>query len=275
MSSFLALLSAASWGAADFLGGLATRKSDRVFSVLILSQFTGLAAVAIAVSIIGGDLVVRDIPWAGAAGVSGAVGLALLYRGLAVGTMSVVAPLSAVMAALVPVTWGLISGERPSILAVIGIPLALISIGLVSGFAIGRLRRGLGLLEGLGAGMGFGAFYVLIANTESAEVWALTFARIASVVVLVAVAMLVRAPLRPGVGVGWLIVGAGLIDTAANLLFLLAERRGLLTLVSVIAALYPAGTVLLARFVLHERLTRLQLVGLGVAAVGIVLISAS
>lgn len=274
MSSLLAFLSAISWGAADFLGGLATRRSGRVFSVIVLSQTAGLVGVAIAAGLIGGDLVAGDIGWAGTAGVSGAVGLVLLYRGLAVGTMSVVAPLSAIMAAVVPVSWGLITGERPSLVAMVGIPIALASIGLVTGLAIGRLERGPGLLEGIGAGIGFGTFFILIANTESAEVWTLTFARVTSVVVLLTAALIVRAPLRPGPGVLWLIVGAGLIDTGANLLFLLAERRGLLTLVAVISALYPAGTVLLARLVLHERLTRSQLLGLGVAALGIALISA-
>ena len=273
MSPFLALLSALSYGAADFLGGIATRKSERVFSVVVISQMVGLSLILVSLAVTGGDLVQGDVGWAAAGGVAGATGLLLLYRGLSIGTMSVVAPLSAILTAVVPVGWGIVTGERPSPLAAVGILIALIAIVLVSGG--GRpINRGPGLLEGIGAGIGFGVFFILISNTESAELWTLTFARLSSISVIAAVALIVGAPLRPGKGVGRLIIGAGVLDMIANLLFLLAERRGLLTLVSVISALYPASTVVLARIVLHERLTRVRLIGLGLAAVGVGLISA-
>jgi drug/metabolite transporter (DMT)-like permease len=273
MSPFLALLSALFFGSADFLGGLATRKSGRVFSVVILSQVAGLTVVLLALALTGGDLIREDIGWAAGGGVAGSAGLLLLYRGLSIGTMSVVAPLSAILTAVVPVSWGLIIGERPSAVALVGIPLALVAIALVSGARVGRLQRGAGMLEGIGAGVGFGVFFILIANSESSELWTLTFARIASISVILAIAVLSRASLRPGRGSGRLILGAGVIDMIANLLFLMAERRGLLTLVSVITALYPASTVLLARIVLQERLTRAQWIGLFLAAVGVGLIS--
>jgi len=274
MSAFLALLSAVSFGSGDFLGGLATRKSGRVFSVVILSQLAGLAIVLVALAASGGELIGEDIGWAAGAGVTGSVGLVLLYRGLSVGTMSVVAPLSAILTAVVPVSWGLITGERPSLTALFGVPLALAAIALVSGARVGRFHRGPGIIEGIGAGVGFGVFFILISNSDSAELWTLTFARFASISVILAVALISRASLRPGPGTGWLIIGAGTIDMAANLLFLLAERRGLLTLVSVITALYPASTVVLARLVLHEQLTRAQWIGLFLAAAGVGLISA-
>ena len=274
MSPFLALMSALSWGTADFLGGIATRKSGRVLSVIILSQLAGVALVVVALLFLGGDLVDGDIGWAAAAGMGGGVGLVLLYRGLSIGTMSVIAPLSAITAAVVPVAWGLLTGERPSLPATIGIPLALAAIALVSGAHLKGFLSSSGLLEALGAGIGFGAFFILIANTESAELWSLTFARVASIVLLLAVALLTRVPMRPGKGVGWLIVGAGTLDTAANLLFLLAERRGLLTLVAVVSSLYPASTVILARIVLDERITKAQWIGLGLAALSVGLISA-
>lgn len=274
MSPFLAFLSAMSWGAADFLGGIATRKSGRVFSVLIFAQLAGLTMVVMWLVLVGGDLVGEDIGWAGVAGVIGAAGLVLLYRGLAIGTMSVVAPLSAIMTAVVPVSWGLITGERPGVLASIGIPVSLVAIALVSRAGAGRFQFGPGVLNGVSSGVGFGTFFILIANTESAEVWTLTFARIASISVLLATALILRAPVRPERRFAWLIVGAGVLDMIANLLFLVAERRGLLTLVSVISALYPASTILLARFVLRERITVSQLGGLGLAAVGVGLISA-
>ena len=274
MSAFLALLSSMSYGAADFLGGLATRRTGKVFSVVVLSQVAGLAMVLVALAITGDDLNSADIGWAAGAGIFGALGLVGLYRGLSIGTMSVVAPLSAVMTALVPVGWGLVSGERPSMLALAAIPVALIAIALVSGAAGSQVERGPGLAEAFGAGVGFGIFFILLAQTESSELWTLTFARVASISVLSFIAIVGGRGLRPGRGAGWLIVGAGMIDMAANLLFLLAERRGLLSLVSLVTALYPAGTVLLARIVLHERLSRAQLIGLGCAAVGVAMIAA-
>jgi len=274
MSIFLASLSALSFGAADFLGGLATRRSGRVFSVVVLSQAVGLSIVLVALAVGRPALDAGDIGWAAGAGVAGSAGLVLLYRGLSIGTMSLVAPLSAVMGALVPVGWGLITGERPGLLAFVGVPIALAAIALVSGAASNRGLNGPGMKEGIGAGVGFGVFFILIAQSESAELWTLTFARAASISALVVMATVARATLRPGPGVGWVIAGAGVLDTTANLLFLMAERRGLLTLVAVIAALYPASTVLLARVVLDERLSRSQLLGLGLAALGIALIAA-
>ncbi len=273
MSALLAFLSAVSFGGADFLGGIATRKSGRVFSVVVLSQLVGLTLILISLAVTGGDLIREDVGWAAGGGVCGAAGLVLLYRGLSIGTMSVVAPLSAIMTAVVPVSWGLISGERPSIVALLGVPVSLVAIALVSGARPG-LRRGPGLVEGLGAGVGFGLFFILIANSESSELWTLTFARVASISVLLGLALAGGAVLRPGKGLVWLIAGAGAVDMLANLLFLLAERRGLLTLVAVISALYPASTVVLAKVVLHEHLTRSQWAGLIFAGLGVGLISA-
>lgn len=274
MSIFLAFLSSVSFGAADFLGGLATRRSGRVFAVVVLSQVLGLSLVLVALAVGRPELIAGDIGWAAAAGVAGSAGLVLLYRGLSIGTMSVVAPLSAVMGAVVPVAWGLITGERPSLPALVGVPIALAAVGLVSGAASNRGVRGPGMLEGIGAGVGFGVFFILIAQSGSAELWTLTFARIASISMLIVVATVTGATLRPGPGVVKVVAGAGVLDMVANLLFLMAERRGLLTLVAVIAAMYPAATVVLARMVLHERLSRSQFIGLGLAAVGIGLIAA-
>jgi drug/metabolite transporter (DMT)-like permease len=273
MSPFLAFLSAVAFGGADFLGGLATRKSGRVFSVVVLSQVAGLAMVLVVLAISGGELIESDIGWAAGGGVAGSAGLVLLYRGLSIGTMSVVAPLSAILTAVVPVGWGLMTGERPSLLALLGIPLALVAIALVSGARLGQFRQGAGTIEGIGAGVGFGVFFILIANSDSAELWTLTFARLASISVIITIALVSRASLRPGKGSGRLILGAGTIDMVANLLFLMAERRGLLTLVSVVTALYPASTVVLARIFLLERLSRTQWIGLFLAAVGVALIS--
>jgi uncharacterized membrane protein len=146
MSIFLAFLSSVSFGAADFLGGLATRRSGRVFAVVVLSQVVGLSVVLAALAIGRPELLAGDIGWAAGAGVAGSAGLVLLYRGLSIGTMSVVAPLSAVMGALVPVAWGLITGERPSLPALVGVPVALAAVGLVSGAVSNRGLRGPGMM---------------------------------------------------------------------------------------------------------------------------------
>lgn len=275
MSAFLALLSAVTFGAGDFLGGIATRRTRSAITVVVTSQLVGLALVAAVLLVVGGDLDSGDWVWAGGAGVCGASGLLLLYRGLSIGTMSLVAPVSAILTAVVPVGWGLVTGERPSLVAGLGVGLALLAVILVSGAGSpGGLRVGPGILEAIGAGFGFGIFFILIAETTSAELWTLTFARVASISVLAVVAAVGRISLRPAGGAGGVIAAAGVFDMVANLLFLLAERRGLLTLVAVITSLYPASTVLLARVVLHERLARTQVIGLGLAATGIALISA-
>lgn len=273
MSPLFALLSSISYGAADFLGGLATRRSGRVFAVVVLSQLVGLAAVVTALVFIGGDFEPGDAAWASGAGISGSLGLVLLYRALAIGTMSVLAPISAVVGALVPVAWGLIAGEQPGVVALGALPVAVVAIGLVGGGpGVGTLK-GPGLAEALGAGIGFGGFFILIAQSEAGELWTLTFIRVASISVLVLIAVSARMPLRPGAGVAGLVVAAGVLDMMANLLFVLAERRGLLTLVAIVVALYPAGTVLLARVVLNERISRVQLAGLGLAGAAVVMVA--
>ena len=190
MSPLLALLSAVTFGSADFLGGLATRKSERVFAVVVVSQVAGLAMVLAVLAVSGGELIREDIGWAAGGGVAGSAGLILLYRGLSVGQMSVVAPLSAILTAIVPVGWGLLSGERPSAIALVGIPLALVAIALVSGARLGQLGSGPGVIEGIGAGVGFGVFFILIANSDSAELWTLTFARFASISMIILIAVL-------------------------------------------------------------------------------------
>ena len=273
MSVLLGLLSSLAFGAADFFGGLATRRTDRVFAVVLLSQVAGLSMVVVALLVVGGDLATADIGWGAAAGLSGTLGLVLLYRGLSIGLMSVVAPLSALMTALVPLGWGLLSGERPSALALAAVPVVLVAIALVSGIA-GGVHRGPGLIEALGAGVLFGVFFIFMAQTDSSELWILTFARVASISALALIALPRGLQLRGVRGAGRLVVAAGVLDMAANLLFLLAERRGLLALVAVITALYPAGTVLLARVVLHEQISRPQRIGLAFAAIGVAMIAA-
>jgi drug/metabolite transporter (DMT)-like permease len=277
----LGLLSAVAYGAADFFGGLASRRSA-VASVVVTSQAISIGVLAVLLAVAPGDPpLLRDVGLGGIAGVVGCAGLVLLYRGLAVGRMSVVAPVTAVGAAVLPVTWGLGTGERPSAAALVGVALALVAVVFVSRSPEGErvVERAAGgrveLLLALGAGCAFGVVFILLGSTsDDAGFWPLVGARPVSVVVLTVGALVARQPVRPRREDRAMVAATGVLDIGANALYLVAIRSGLLSLVAVLGSLYPAMTVVLARFVLAERLTRGQVVGLGLAAAGVALIAA-
>ena len=284
MAVVLGLLVAATYGAADFFGGLSAKRSP-LAAVVVLSQLTGLAVVVVLVPIGGGEPTAHNLLLGAAAGAFGGIGLVCLYRGLAVGRMSVVAPITAVGAAVVPVGWALVArGERPSTPALVGVAMAVVAVAFISRSAdeaVDGDHRPLAsaatmLTLATIAGLGFGAVFVLLAETSAdAGFWPLVGARASSISMLALGAVATKRTLRPGRGgAGWLIAWAGALDMTANALFLLAARRGLLALVAVLSSLYPAATVVLARVVLHERLGRIQLAGLGLAGAGIMLIAA-
>ena len=283
--ALLALGSATLYGAADFIGGMTSRRADTV-AVVILSQSAGMVFVALLLGVFGTPIPAsREWMWGAAAGVAGGVGVALLYRALAVGVMSLVAPVTAVCAVAVPVvvavTW---LGERPQLPASVGIGLALLAIVLVSHSANStdplepgdeggqrRHRQGLGLA--LASGVAIGLFFLALARTSAeAGLWPLLIARVSSVtffcVLLFASGRSLRMPPR----VALMVTVGGIVDMLANLLYLLASRQGPLTLVVTLSSLYPASTVLLARFLLHERLTSRQWVGVVLALAAIVMI---
>lgn len=268
------------YGVADFVGGLASRRAP-LLPVLLISQLFGtLLLLAAFPFVVDGDASTSALGWGAAAGIAGAAGVTLLYRGLSLGRMSIVAPSASVNAASLPVIYGLATGERPGALAILGVLVALAAIALVSRAAEspeeieGGLLRQPGLLDGLGAGVCFGLFFIFLSFAPSdSSLWPLVGARVASLSVFVAAAVVTRAAVRPPTGSLRLIAGAGLLDVLANLIYLLATREGLLSLVAVLTSLYPAATVLLARVLLKERLVRIQLVGLGLAAVGVTLIA--
>jgi len=281
MASVLALLSAATFGAGDFLGGLATRRSGPATTVVFVAHVIGLAMLAALTPLFGIDAGAGDVAWGAFGGIAGAVGLVLLYRGLAIGTMSVVAPITALGSALVPVVWGLLSGERPAAWALVGAALSLIAIYLVSQPADSvRVAwpdwRSAGLPEAVGAGVGFGVFFILLAETSSGSgLIPLVAARIASVTVLGVLALsLGRRRWLEGPGL-LLAIGAGVFDAGANALFLAAARTGLLSLVAVLSSLYPVSTIVLARVVLEERIGQVQAMGLAAGLAGVVLIAAA
>jgi drug/metabolite transporter (DMT)-like permease len=276
----LGLVVALTYGAGDFLGGLASR-AQSVATVVVASQACGLGLVVVALVVDGSDPAAGDVALGVLAGSAGLVGLLLLYRGLAVGTMGVVAPVTAVGAAVVPLAVGLATGERPSPLALVGAAVALAAVVLVaSGSEEGGGRRAAPagrseLLLALGAGAGFGLVFVILdATSEDSGFWPLLGARVASVSLVAAWLASAGRPLRPRPGTGWAVVGAGVLDMTANACYLLAVREGLLSLVAVLSSLYPAATVVLARWFLGERLRPAQVAGLGLGLAGVALIAA-
>jgi drug/metabolite transporter (DMT)-like permease len=294
MAIVLGLLVALFYGSGDFFGGLAAKRTPAV--TVVLGSFSLATALIVAITV-GRELVgspptphAADL-WLGVAvGLTGPVAVGLLYRGLAMGRMSVVAPITAVVAAIVPLVWALVDGERPSTLALAGVAVALLSIVLVAGApehddhpedgATAPLAKV--VPPAVASGLGFGALYVLLSETsDDAGLYPLLVARpVAVVATAVAAIVLVRRGRRPlrdivPVRAAWpAVAGAGVLDITANGIYLAATNAGLLSIVAVLSSLYPATTVLLARVVLGERLHRVQVVGLVLAAGGIAAMAA-
>jgi drug/metabolite transporter (DMT)-like permease len=272
-SILLAGLSALVWGSADYCGGRATTRGN-AFAVTVVSQLFGLPLIALAVVLIPGHFYLSDLPWALLAGAAGLVGIVLLYQGLASGAMAVVAPVTAVTGAIVPMLVGLATEQLPTAIALVGAVCAVIAIALVSlgpRHASGHVSlRIIGLA--LGAGALFGIFFSLLAQTHpDSGMWPLVSVRAASLALGLLIMARRRIPVSvPRETLGW--VGyAGIGDIAANALFLLATRHGLLSVVAPVAALYPVSTVLLALTLDRERVRPIQIAGLGLAATALVL----
>jgi uncharacterized membrane protein len=277
----LAVLSAAAFGAGDFLGGLASRRSSPL-RVVAVSQLYGLALIVALLPALPPDVFsIDDLLWGAAAGMSGGAGLVALYRGLSRARMGVVAPVTAGVGAMVPALFGLLAGERPSAVAMSGVVIALVAIFIVgrptasSGEDTGAGGRDArGLPEAIAAGIGFGAFFIFLSNASAASgVWPLIGARLGSLTLLWLLLTALPGKVSIRAETNPLILGAGLLDIAANALFLYATRGGLLALVAVLSSLYPAATVLLARLVLREHLSRFQVGGVVLALAGMTLIA--
>jgi drug/metabolite transporter (DMT)-like permease len=225
---------------------------------------------------LGGSPSGADFGYGALAGLAGAAGVAMLYGGLASGAMSLVAPITGVVAVLVPIAVGVGSGERPAALQYAGIIAAVAAVALLSGGVSRDARLGRRtLLLALGAGIGFGLFYVAIAKTSTAaNLWPLVAARGASVTALLAVTVIARRTPSFGAANPLVIIGAGVLDVTANALYLLAVHGGLLSIVAVLVSLYPVSTVLCSMVVLGERLRTVQVAGVGAAIVAVVLITA-
>jgi drug/metabolite transporter (DMT)-like permease len=269
----LALASSLSWGLSDFLGGLQSRRRP-LLTVIFLTQAAGFTAVALTLAIRGEGPPdgAGWIAWAALASVAGVTGLSAFYRGLATGAMGVVAPISSA-AAVVPLAVGLATGERPHPAQAAGIALAIAGVVMASREEGGANAAGAGLA--IVAALGFGGFFVGIAEASKSDVlWALGASRACSVAFLTCAVLALRPQMPRTAREYGALAAIGVLDTTANLLFALATTQGLVSVVAVLGSLYPIVTVLLARFFLHERLRAVQRVGAVGALAGAALISA-
>jgi drug/metabolite transporter (DMT)-like permease len=278
-----ALVGALFYGGGDFVGGLASRRIAPV-RVVTISAVTGAVLLVPLASLVPGKWTAEALLWGAASGVANAIAIALLYAALAIGPMSILSPLTAVLSAAVPVAIGVASGERLSPLAITGILLALVGtvlVGAVRGSAAVRPSVR-GLLYAAGSGIAIGVVLTLLDRApDDSGLVPLLFNRATSAVVLGAVvAVLAVNGMRRGVAVtaGWrsglaLAIACGLLDLAANSLILLALRSGELGITSVVVALYPVGTILLAATLLKERLAALQWTGLALALAAVALLA--
>lgn len=278
MAVLLSLLTAACYGAGDFFGGLAA-KGMRVIQVVAFSHLIGLAGVLAVAPVLADTFTWRDLGLGALGGLAGGVGVGLLYRRLAVGPMSVVAPLTAVTSAAVPAAWGVASGDSLSGWAWLGVAIALVAITLVSSVSDGDGAQVTPMVvaESLLSGVGFGTFFIFLDAAEGATApWPVVGARLITSALLLTVLLVgSRATLPTGRSNWGLIALVGLFDTGSNVTFLYATDEGLLTLVAVLSSLYPIATVVLARVVLDERMTPRQRWGFVAAMVATGLIAAA
>lgn len=285
-----AVLSGLSYGASDFSGALATKKNNAAL-VTIVVQIVSLVALGGALYLLDdGTLIAKDLAWGAVAGIGATVGLTTFYKALATGPMSTAASVTGLVGSLVPVATGLLLGEVPNDITLAGIALAIPAAIVVSVGAVGlrsiaadanprartlsrsraSVTRGLSVI----AGFGFGLFFVALAQTSGdGGLYPLLGARSASILVLTLVLSTTRSWERVDSGAWPAIAVAGVLDCSANSLYLLALEGGSFTWVAAVVSLYPVGTVLLARLILKEHITRVQLGGLAAAAAALVLIS--
>ncbi len=272
VSAGLGLASAASFGTADFCGGVASKRAQ-VFGVLTIARASGLAIITtLAVMTHEQFPSPRELLWGAAAGLVGGIALPALYRALATGKMGIAAPITSVLSAALPVVVSAASEGLPRPLQIAGLILALVALWFISR-PEGKLRpQGIGLA--LFAGLGFGSFLVFMRQaTRTAVYWPLAVAIATSLVVAIVILIAQRGAL-PQFGLLPLSCAAGVLDSFGNYFFILASQRGRLDVAAVLSSLYPAVTVLLARLVLKERFTRVQFAGVTAAIIAVPLITA-
>jgi len=273
----LSLVAAVSYGLADFVGGAASKRTSP-WAVALVAQLAGAAALLLLSLVVGGSPTRGDLAWGTAAGLFNGVGTAFLYRGLSDGRMGVVAPVSGVGAAALPVIVGLLTGERPATPVWVGIAAALPGIWLVSREPAGAAPasgRGSGLLDGALAGLGFGALFACLAQIpEEAGYLPLVLNQLVGGAAIVVIALLMGGSWVPREPAALLGAVGGLLAAAATGAFLLATQTGFLTVAAVLTSLYPAVTVVLAATVLREHVHRGQAWGLVLCLTAVALVAA-
>ncbi len=269
------LLAAAFWGAGDFGGGIAAKRLP-VFLALLGTQLVGLAGAVVAAAVLGEGLPsAADAAWAATGAILGSVGLAGLYRALADGQMGVVAPITGVLTAAIPVAVGIATAGLPAPARLAGFGLAIVAIVLVSIADDGSTGRG-GILLAIGAGVSFGLYSTCVGQVQEGVFGPLVVARATGAALVLAIVLASRTPVRASfrgkrrlLGVVTLV---GVLDLAGNASFLVAAQAGGLALAAVLGSLYPVTTVVLAAAILREPIGRIHAVGIAVAALATILI---
>ena len=271
--ALLSLAAAISWGAGDFSGGVASRKSN-VYGVVLVAYVVGLIFTIIMA------LIVHDpwpgwhsMAWGAAAGVAGGVGLTSLYRSLAIGTMGINAPIASVVTGILPIAFTFLTLGLPTRTQLAGFILALVAIWLIA-MPPGGLARPKGIGLALLAGVGFSGFllFIKLAGSE-AKFWPLAGARAASFIVVALFAIATGQDWKPQRSFLPAKILCGIFDSVGNFLFIFAVARGRLDVAAVLSSLYPASTLILARMVLKERIAKLQAVGIALALMSVALIA--
>ncbi len=273
VAAALALTAAGCWGAGDFSGGLAARRSDPLRSVLFVYSVGLLALIVVALARGEPLSPASDLGWGALAGLFGMLGVILLFRAFTTGRMGIAAPVSGVLATALPVVFNAFTQGLPGYLQLVGFVIALIGIWLLSRpESIGGRPAGLGLA--IVAGLCFGSFFITLDQVSKASTfWPLVSGRLTACAAMLVYSLLTRRPM-PMQGLPWgLFVLAGILDVAGNVVFLLAVQYGRLDVGAVLASLYPAFTAVLARITIKENITRLQMVGVSAAMLAIVLIT--
>jgi drug/metabolite transporter (DMT)-like permease len=273
MTLALALGGAVLYGFADFSGGFASKRLP-AWGVTYWSQSIGVVGLVAGLILVPAELVTAaDILWGAAAGFGGLIGVGLLYRSLAEGTMAIVSPMTAATTAAIPVLVDLATGGSLSPLAIVGVVLAFIAIATIAGERSERHLSPRLLLMALAAGTGFAAFFIAIAQTsEASGFWPLVGARAVTIPLGFLLHRSLESKMRPSrTSMRW-VAAAGLLDMGANLFVAVALQRGPLGIVSVLTSLYPVITALAAVVIVGEKLTRIQLAGVGTAMAAVVLL---
>jgi drug/metabolite transporter (DMT)-like permease len=282
MAVALALVSAVLYGVSDYVGGRASRRSPATAVALVAELVVFTLCIVIIPLIESDGPTSRAIWWGLAAGITSSIGVVGLYVALARGNMTVVAPVTGIVAAIVPVAVGIATGDRPSPLAVTGIVSAVVAVALIGGIA-GLFAGNAGpsvdlgtVALALGVGFSFGLLFVALDRTgDDAGQWPLLFARFTALPVLVVVALFQFRRKRPPLGRQLVVPAAivGVLIALSNASYLISTRKGLLSVVAVVVAMYPASTIVLAAVIDGERATRAQVLGMVLAAGALVMIT--